>query len=144
MKKTLHVDDPQAAVRVRGGRCEVIRDEQQVASVPLKLIDCVLVQTASELPLHALRHLLQAGARVVLLDEVGRCVGRLEPVVRHLPERLLAQCAASTDPRLRLGVARRIVAAKLHNQAVLLRDRSRRTEVEAVLRRANGQIGALA
>lgn len=144
MKVPVYVDDPQARLRVTGGRCEVLRDGEVAVAVPVKLVEVVLIHAAAAVPLRSLRVLLSAGVRLVLLDGLGRCVGRLEPRVRYLPAQLMAQMRALDDEAFRLDVSRQMVIAKLENQRVLLRDRRRRSPAAGELTRTCDMLRRLA
>jgi CRISPR-associated protein Cas1 len=75
----------------------------------------------------ALHSLLANDIPLVLLSGSGRALGRLEPPgAPHVAART-RQLDLHRDPATRLALARAMVSAKIHNQAVLLRRRARRS-----------------
>lgn len=94
-------------------------------SIPIHRISEVVVTGTASVTPHALPHLLRDGIPLVLLDGIGRPLGRLEPAgaAGGLDRRL--QAARSADDDASLQVARGFVAGKIANQRALLRRRLR-------------------
>lgn len=114
-----------------GERLRVLREGRLVQETRFQDLDCVVTFGSTGVTGAAVRRLLGRGIEVVFLDGRGGLLGRLSgPASRNVALRV-AQLRGSEDETLALGLARRLVAAKLLNQRwLLLRYRRRRgTEV---------------
>lgn len=111
----------------RGGRLVAHREGKLQASAPFALVSEVIVLGNVTVTTPAIHGMLTHDIPLVLLSATGRPLGRLEPPAAPHVEARLRQLDLHRDPVARLSVARRIVAGKVHNQAVLLRRRARRS-----------------
>lgn len=102
------------------------RDGELRASAPLAMVGEVVLTGRVSVTVAALHSMLANGIPPVLLAGNGRPLGRMEPPTAPHIQARLRQLDLHRDPVLRLALSRRIVAAKIHNQAVLLRRRARR------------------
>jgi len=128
---------------VEGERVRVLRAGRVLREVRLQDLEGVMALASVGVTAAAVRRLLRAGVEVAFLDQRGRLLGRLTgPGARNLDLRR-QQLELGDDPAFCLGVAQRLVAAKIRGQrAVLLRFRRRRgTEA---LRDAAARLRALA
>lgn len=124
--RPFHVIGAGCVLTRRGGRLVVLRDGVLRASAPLALIGEVVVTGNVGITTAALHSLLAHDVPLILLSGAGRALGRLEsPASPHIAVRA-RQLDLHRDPATRLGLGRSIVAAKVHNQGVLLRRRARR------------------
>ncbi len=107
-------------------RIQLRREGRIVHEVRLQELEGVMATASLGLTAQAVRRLLRAGIDVVFLDERGRLLGRLlGPSSGNIALRQ-EQIRLAGDEGFRLGVARRIVSAKLSNQRwLLLRNRRR-------------------
>ena len=112
----LYVTTPGAYVRKSGGRVTVSLKERELASVPLALIDSVVLFGPVQVSTQAMHELLAAGISMTLHSRAGRFLGLLHS---GLPKNIfvrLAQCEAASHPVLALETARNIVRAKTESQ----------------------------
>jgi CRISPR/Cas system-associated endonuclease Cas1 len=116
-RRPLHVVGHDAVVGVCGGRLEVRRDGAVVASAPLLGVSEVVLTGYVTVTTPALHRLLRDDVPVVLLAGDGRARGRLEPPASSHAECRRRQLAISGNEPWRLAISRRIVSAKLANQA---------------------------
>jgi CRISPR-associated protein Cas1 len=124
--KPFHVAGAGCVLTRRGGRLVAFRDGELRASAPLAMVGEVVLTGRVSVTVAALHSMLASGIPLVLLAGNGRPLGRMEPPTAPHIQARLRQLDLHRDPVLRLALSRRIVAAKIHNQAVLLRRRARR------------------
>lgn len=117
---TLYVREPGAQVRRSGGRLIVEKDGTALETVRLRELERVAVFGNVDLTTPAARALLEAGIETTLLSQGGRYLGRLAPAEGKNVFLRLRQFRCFEDGNFRLGVARRIVRAKLRNSRSLL------------------------
>jgi CRISPR-associated protein Cas1 len=119
---TLYLSEPGATLHLRAGRLRVIKRHEVLQDAPSQSVDEVILLSGTQSTSQAMRELLARGARLHLLAQSGRYLGRLEPPAQGGLELLRAQIIRAEDPAFCLELARRLVGAKLHNtRAVLLR-----------------------
>jgi CRISPR-associated protein Cas1 len=133
-RRPLHVVGHDAVVGVCGGRLEVRRDGAVVASAPLLGVSEVVLTGYVTVTTPALHRLLRDDVPVVLLAGDGRARGRLEPPASSHAECRRRQLAISGNEPWRLAISRRIVSAKLANQARMLSLRAGRSSDPPALR----------
>ena len=112
----------------RDRRLVVEKDDQTLTAVPAAHVSEVILLGNVSLTPPALTYLLGAGIDVVFLTLEGQYKGRLVGPERGNGLLRLRQYARVSDPDWALGVARAVVAAKLHNLRTLLRRYARRTD----------------
>ncbi|MGB9776712.1 MAG: CRISPR-associated endonuclease Cas1 [Anaerolineae bacterium] len=142
----LYVSTQGARLAYRVRRLVVEKDDQVLAAVPAAHVSQVVLLGNVSLTPPALSYLLGQGIEVVFLTVDGRYKGRLVGPERGNGLLRLRQYARASDSDYALGVARSIVAAKLHNLRTLLRRYARRAdapEPAAALSAAADQISDL-
>ncbi|MFD0921435.1 CRISPR-associated endonuclease Cas1 [Saccharopolyspora rosea] len=130
--QVLHVTTQGAAARTGGGRVEILHHGEKIGSVPLERVQAVIVHGNVDLSGGLIRELLWRSLPVVWCSSTGRVVGWAVPASSPNGEARLWQHAASAGGRLDL--AREFVAAKIANQATLLRRHGEASSTVARLR----------
>lgn len=126
----LFVQEQGARVGRRGGRIEVTKDGQRLASVRAIDVSSVALYGNVSLSARALRGLVEDGAPVTHHTYGGWLVGVTTGPGHRNAELRVRQFAAAADPDRALAIARRMVAGKIRNQRTLLR-RNAREPVDA-------------
>jgi CRISPR-associated protein Cas1 len=138
--QTVYLSEQGCYVSLRSDTLQVKQGQTLLQTVPLPLIDQVLVFGKSQVTTQALRACLQRQIPVAYLSRMGYCYGRLMPVEKSFPRVVRFQYQMTEAQRL--GVARTIVAAKLKNSRVLLQ-RQQRRQTTPDLERAIEQLARL-
>lgn len=125
--RPFHVAGSGCVLTRRGGRLVAFHNGVLRTSAPLTMIGEVIVSGRVTVTTAALHTLLANDIPLVLLSETGRPLGRMEPPGAPHVEARTRQLDLHRDPAVRLAIGSRIVAGKIHNQAVLLRRRARRS-----------------
>jgi len=95
-------------------------DGRQPARVPLDNIRELIILGTPTYTRNALPALMSHGIHVLLVDEWGRLMGSVIPELNNENAEVLEnQTQVAQDAQRRLDIARRLVAAKLHNYATL-------------------------
>jgi len=117
----LYVQEPGSSVRLKGGRIEVVRERELVAS--LRLVDVleVALYGAASISGPALRELAMAGIPVTHFSFGGRFQAMTTGAEPNNIELRIAQFRHADDAAASLDLARLFVAAKVRNSRVLLR-----------------------
>lgn len=117
--RVLHLTSAGSRASVRRGQIQVRVGDEPATTVPLRQVAGLVVHGNADVSSALVRETLEGGFPIVWCAWSGRVVGWASPAggpngeVRALQHRL--------DDRARLAVARAIVAAKVRNQAALLR-----------------------
>lgn len=143
--QVVHLATPGSRASVRRGRLEVVKNEEKLGSVPLERVQGVVLHGNVDLSGALIRELLWRGLSVVWCSSSGRVVGWSNSAQSPNGGARSRQRDAS---RLgRLDLAREFVAAKISNQATILRRHGNApTEVATLrnLQRAAGRAGGTA
>lgn len=119
---TLYLTEQGALVRREHERLIVKNGDAVVTEIPLIKIDRVVVLGRVHLTTGALYSLLSTGIDTTFLSSRGQLRGRLTALESKNAPLRLKQYERATDPRFNLGVARRIVQAKItSSMRVILR-----------------------
>ncbi len=124
------------------GGLQVRRGQEIVLERPLHEVSELLLFGDVELSVSAREALLSSGVDTAFLSAKGRYRGRLLPPTPGQGARRQAQYLHLGEPARGLDFAQRIVAAKIHNQRLLLL-RLRRAQGEGVSRAVLGSLAAL-
>lgn len=128
----VHLATPGARASTRGGRLLVGVQGEELASVPLERVAGVVVHGNVDLSGALIRELLWRSCAIVWCNGTGRVVGWATPGDGPNGAARVRQHEASAAGRLDL--AREFIAAKITNQATLLRRNGRADEVLPGLR----------
>lgn len=126
----LFVQEQGARVGRRGGRIEVTKDGERLASLRAIDVSSVALYGNVSVSACALRGLIEDGVPVTHHTYGGWLVGVTTGPGHRNAELRVRQFAAAADPGRALAVARRMVAGKIRNQRTLLR-RNARAPVES-------------
>lgn len=150
---TLYLTEPYSTVRKDGDTLTVTIPEnketgaeKRTVRVPLLKVEQVVVMGDSTVTTPALLALLEQNAEICFCDYWGRFKGRLAPEVTKNVYVRTGQFRLHENYRQRVGLARRFVRGKLHNQRTLILRRNRggeRTEASARLADYADQISRL-
>ncbi len=117
---TVHIDHRGADVDVEGDRLVVRADGERKGTLPLGLVERLVVSGVARLTTRLVAKLAERGIGLVL-DRVGRKVGGTAVVAARVDRSLrLAQYDALFDPALRLALSRPLVRRKIEAGADLL------------------------
>jgi CRISP-associated protein Cas1 len=130
--QVVHLATPGSRASIRGGRLVVHARDEDLASVPMERIQGVVVHGNVDLSGGLIRELLWRSLAVVWCTGTGRVVGWAVPGAGPNGSARVRQHEASAAGRLDL--AREFVAAKIANQATLVRRNGRADDVLPVLR----------
>ncbi len=142
----LYVSTQGARLAYRDRRLVVEKEAEVIAAIPAAHVSQVILLGHVALTPSALSYLLAQGIEVVFLTVDGQYKGRLVGAERGNGLLRLRQYARVSDPEWAMGVARALVAAKLHNLCTLLRRYARRVdapEKETALSAAAEQLADL-
>jgi CRISPR-associated protein Cas1 len=131
--QVLHLSTPGSRASTRGGRLLVHHQGEALASIPLERVQAVVVHGNVDLTGGLLRELLSRDAPVVFTTGTGRVVGWATTAWGPNGASRVRQHVASANGRLDL--AREFVAAKITNQATLLRRLGTAPTTVATMRR---------
>lgn len=131
---TLYMTNPDALLRKKDDALCVELDCRQVMSVPFHVLDGVVLFGHAGCSMAALRACGEHGISVVMLDERGRYSGRFEGPTHGNVLLRREQFEKSTDPGASLRIAKRFIAAKIHNtRLVVLRQARDHPEIAGML-----------
>lgn len=131
---TLYVTNPKAYVCIENENVCVKLEGKRALSVPMHLIDSVVLFGHVTCSTPMLGICAQRGVSVVLLDERGRFAARVEgPVSGNILLRQ-NQYRKADDPEFSLSLSKRFIAAKITNaRRVLMRQQRDHEELRAQL-----------
>lgn len=108
-----------------GGRFYVARGEERLCEVPAASLEGVVLFGGVQVSAAAVTELLRQEVPVSWMSAQGRFHGRLDNTRQGHVLRQRSQFRLTENEAVRLSLARRLVAAKVHNQRVLLRRHAR-------------------
>ena len=114
-----HLATPGAKAFTRAGRMIVQKNGEELASVPLDTMQGLQIYGNTDLSSGLIRELMWRDIPIVWCSGTGRMYGWAMPSYGPNGEQRVDQHVASHEGRL--GLAREFIAAKIHNQTVLLR-----------------------
>lgn len=118
----IYVKEQGSVVRKRAGRILVEKDGQCLLEVPLRQTESLAVFGNVQVTTQALSELLERNIPVALYSRHGRLKGHVLPEASRNLELRLAQYRVALDPAASLAIARRLVQAKLLNQAIIVEE----------------------
>lgn len=120
LQRTLYLVDPRARLSAEGGRFCVEREGRTVLALPPVNVDQIMVFGPIQVTTQALHLAAKHDCAVSFLSWLGRCRGRFEPPGGASLSLLQSQVVRQQDAAFALGIACRVVAAKLHNSRCIL------------------------
>ena len=116
----IYISEYGAKIRLSNNRLLVEKNSKCICSVPLELVDSLLVNSSVQITSKALIALSKRNASVSWKNNANKIVCSLlnESFVRVT--RRKAQYALSDNKRLKAALSREIISAKIHNQLCLL------------------------
>ncbi|MFT3887624.1 MAG: CRISPR-associated endonuclease Cas1 [Arachnia sp.] len=130
--QVLHLATYGALASIRNGRIRVRKAGEEIANLPIERAQAVTVHGNVDLTSGLLRELMWRRIPVSWCSSGGRLVGWASSAESPNGAARVKQHVASSQGHL--GLAREFVAAKIHNQATLLRRHGRNTEDVKLLR----------
>ena len=130
--QVLHLTTAGSRAYISRGRIEVSKSGEKLGTFPIERVQGLVVHGNVDLSSGLIRELLWRSPSVVWCTSSGRVTGWAQPVQGANGGPRLLQHVASHDGRIDL--ARQFIAAKIANQATLLRRHSTGTDVVARLR----------
>ena len=129
---TLYLLEPDSRLEKEYGRLLVTKEDEVLLRVPIQNVSAVVLVGVSGATTQALHALLEQGVPLFLVRRDGMLLGYLKtPTCYNLPLRQ-AQYRRNDEPDFALALAKEIVAAKIHNQAVLAKRLDRRKKTSEV------------
>lgn len=128
----LHVATPGARVSIRSGRVRVDKAGEDLGNVPIERVLALVLHGNVDVSSGLLRELLWRRLPVVWCSGTGRVIGWATPASGPNGGPRVRQHVASLNGHL--GLAREFVAAKIGNQATLLRRHGEAPETVRALR----------
>lgn len=135
--QVVHLTVPGSRGSIRAGRLEVVKGEDRLASVPIERIQGLVVHGNIDLSSALIREMLWRSLTVVWCSSSGRVIGWANPADGPNGAARVRQHVAAANGRLDLS--RQFVAAKVSNQATMLRRNGSASETVAHLRRLAGR-----
>jgi CRISPR-associated protein Cas1 len=142
--RTLYVHEHGATLRCEQQRLEVVKDGEEVLSLPLHKIDQVVLFGNSQITTSAMKLCLRSGVPILLLSGGGRFLGSVESGGGQNIELQQKQFERRGDGAFALDVARRVVEGKIHNCRALLQRRGRSSASDARVPEAVAQMERMA
>lgn len=136
--QTVHVATPGARAAIRAGRVRVVKGDDELGSVPIERVLALVLHGNVDVSSGLLRELLWRRVPTVWCSGTGRVVGWASSAYSPNGGPRVRQHVASANGNLHL--ARAFVAAKVGNQATLLRRHGDAADVVASLRRLQRQV----
>lgn len=136
-----YITEEGAFIRKRGGNFTVGRNEESVMEIPAETLEGLTLIDTVQVSSRAMVELLRLGIPVTWLSRTGYFFGRLEST-RHVNVFRQERQILLRDSFFYLAMARKVIAAKTHNQFILLRRYNRSASLPEV-RTAMAEITAL-
>lgn len=113
-EQTLHVVSPRAHLG-RSGAALLLTHEEEKQKIPIEQLDSIVVHGFAQVSTQAIHLCAQHGVSIQWLTASGKFSGVMAPSPGRVQQRI-RQFAALADPARRLGLARRLVEAKVNAQ----------------------------
>jgi CRISPR-associated protein Cas1 len=125
MLNTLYITNPNAYLHKKDNSLSVSIESEEVINVPFHLLEGVVIISPARCSLPAMAACAEHGICVSILDNAGNFKARVEGPVSGNVLLRRAQYLIAADRIRNLEIAKRFVAAKLHNSQVVLQHYSR-------------------
>lgn len=136
----VHVSTPGSRASIRRGRLVVRKGDELLGDVPIERVLGLQVHGNVDVSSALMRELLWRGSTIVWCTGIGRVVGWAHPASGPNGLTRVKQHVASAEGRL--GIAREFLAAKIANQATLLRRSAGNGPAVTRLREIQATIGS--
>lgn len=130
--RPLYVWSAGSVLGERSGAFSVRRGGAEVVAASPAFVDRIEIGPDASIDDEAIRLALDRGTPVVFATHAGTPRGHVGRLIERHGRRQLRQAAAVLDPARSLGIARALVAGKLHNQRAQLYRLNRRRRDDAV------------
>ena len=114
--ETIYISQEKCSVRREGEHLKLVRSGKKLDTVPLEGVKTIILFDSVNITAPALDMLLYRGIDVIFQSKWGRVKGRMLSAKGSGAITRLAQYSAFMSRERRLGIAKSIVAAKIHNQ----------------------------
>ncbi|WP_027366214.1 CRISPR-associated endonuclease Cas1 [Desulfotruncus alcoholivorax] len=128
----LYVCEPDTRIRIEEGRIIAEKSGGLVVGIPMELLERVVLMGSAQMTASCSAELLKKGIPVTFLSKTGVFYGRLESTKHVNITRQREQFRAGEDEDFCVKFSAGIVAAKIHNQVVILRRYNRHIKKAAV------------
>ncbi|MGP1441458.1 MAG: CRISPR-associated endonuclease Cas1 [Anaerovoracaceae bacterium] len=116
----LYVNENGASIGIKSNRIVVLSKDKSFRSIPLETLDGITILGKSQLTTDCMETCLKKGIPVAFFSKGGRFFGRLIST-GHVKAALQRKQGELYDKDFSLGLSKKIVAAKIRNQLVLLK-----------------------
>lgn len=136
-----YITEPGVKIAKKGGKFVVSRDEAVLFEIPAETLEGLVVMNSVQLSSQVMVELLKRNIPMTWLSATGICYGRLESpehthVLRQEQQVILRETPFAVE------LAKKTIAAKIHNQMTLL-NRYNRTKKEDAVKTAVSKLGGL-
>lgn len=116
----LYITDNGSVLGVDGGRYVVKQKQDLVRSIPKESIESISIFGNSSITTSCIQSLLMSKTPVCFFSGKGRYYGRLHGIEAERIDVLKKQIDAFSDDAFATAISVRIIAAKIHNQQIVL------------------------
>lgn len=127
----VYLTEENAKLQKRGNRYVVGRNLEVILEIPAEILEGLVLIGDIQVSSEAMTSLLEQGIPVTWLSHKGKFFGRLESTM-HVDVFKQQKQVMLQDSDFFLAMARKTVAAKIHNQLTVLRRYNRRANLPAV------------
>lgn len=128
----VYITEENAKLQKKGGKYQVGRNLEVVMSIPEETLEALTLIGNIQVSADAMTSLIKSGIPVTWLSHRGRFFGRLCSI-EHVDVFRQKKQIEMLNSRFSLCMTRRILEAKIHNQAILLRRYNRRSDVSGII-----------
>ena len=115
----LYINENGAVVGIGDGKCQITKGGEVIESIPVNTLDGITILVKSQLTTQMVEYCLTNGIAVSYFSKGGKYFGRLESGEHANAVRQRLQCRLYEE-EFAMHFSKNIVAAKIHNQKVVL------------------------
>lgn len=115
----LYINENGAVVGISEGKCQITKGGEVIESIPVNTLDGITILGKSQLTTQMVEYCLTNGIAVSYFSKGGKYFGRLESGEHANAVRQRLQCRLYEE-EFAMHFSKNIVAAKIHNQKVVL------------------------
>lgn len=127
----VYVSENGASIGIIGGHMTITHKNNSVEKIPKNTVDGLSIFGKSCMTSAAIQFCLENSIPVSFLTQAGRYMGQLSPAYNVNIHRQRKQFGISENDKFAMDIARRIVAAKINNQIVVVKRYLHNTEYDA-------------